>query len=229
MLNFKYPNLKISLISDNRSFKDLKDLALENVSVFQGYYDTLAKNITLAKLENGFTEHDDELVLLMNDKIVILNNIFNNCVKIYSQNKKNFGCIFPLAYNTDKTIFCSKLELFTNKEGKVAINMKDSGTYYNVYNGNSVDPIGNLSDCILTTKNNLTSLDWLNLSYGTPIYFNEFALKLFLRNKLIYTDSNSLTIQQSFTGQTNIQEDFQKFISFIGSEPKLQKVVKLLK
>ena len=229
LLDFNYPNLKISLISDNRSFKELKDLALDSVSVFEGYYDTLAKNISLVKLEAGFTEHDDELILLMNDKTVLLNNMFNNSVKIYSQNKKGFGCVFPLSYNADKTIFCSKLELFMNKEGKVAINMKDIGTYYNVYNGNSVDPIGNLSDCILTTKNNLISLDWLNTSYDTPIYFNEFALKLFLRNKNVYTDSNSLTIQKSFTGQTNIQEDFQKFISFIGSEPKLQKVVKLIK
>jgi hypothetical protein len=165
----------------------------------------------------------------MNDNIKLINNIFINFVKIYSSNKKNFGCGYPLSYNSNKTVFCSKLEIFANKDGKVAINMKDANTYYNVCYGQINSALGNLSDCIATTFNNLNDLDWLNPSYETPLCFNEFSLKLHLRNKDTYIDTNSLTIQSSFNGMSNIQQDFQSLINYIGSNDKLKNLAKEIK
>ena len=229
ILSFGHLNLNISVISGDKTFSDLSKLELNNVSIFEGYYNTLPKNISLVKLEKGFINSDDELVFLMNGSTVIINDIFSNFVKLYSQNKKGFGCGFPLSYNENKTIFCSRLDLYTNKENQVAIDMKDANTYYNVLNGYTIHAIGNLADCMVTTKENLITMDWLDVNYDTPLYFNDFSLKLFLRNKITYTDTNSLTVQTSFTGQTNIQKDFQNFINFMGGDIRLQPLVKQIR
>ena len=226
IMSFNYPNLKISLITKENTFSDFKDVALDNVKIFDGYYDSLPKNISLVKHEDGFINEEDELVFFMNDKVNIVNNIFYNFAKIYFSNKKNFGCGFPLSYNDNKTIFCSKLEIFVNKDNQVAINMKDTNTYYNVGYGLINNSIGNLSDCFVTTSANLKELNWLNVNYETPLYFNDFSLNTHLRNKVTYIDTNSSTVQFSFKGQSNIQNDFQMLITLIGTNQKLQKLTK---
>lgn len=226
ILSFNYPTLKIALISNEDNYDELKDLSFNQVTIFEGYYNSLPKNLSILKFEENFIEKDDELVFFMNDNAEIISNIFANFAKIYSSNKNAFGGGFPLSYNQDKTIFCSKLEIMTNKDMKVAINMKDGGSYYNICNGFTTSGIGNLSDCFVTTANNLKSLDWFKLNYTTPLFFNDFALRLHLRNKLVYNDTNSMIVQKSFSGQTNIQEDFQSLINFIGTDKKLQALVK---
>ncbi len=226
ILSFGYPNLRILLISDDTSYDKLKNINIDNVLIYEGFYESLPKNLSILKFEDDFIQDSDELVFFMNDNIEIVSNIFANFSKIYQSNKNIFGCGFPLSYNSDKTIFCSKLEILTNKDNKIAINMKDGGSYYNVYNGFTTSAMGNLSDCFVTTAQNLKSLDWFKLNYDTPLYFNEFSLRLHLRNKVTYNDTNSLVVQKSFSGQTKIQEDFQNLINFIGSEKKLQLLVK---
>jgi hypothetical protein len=228
-MSFGYPNLKITLISNQNNYDELKELNLPKVTLFRGFYEMLPKNLSILNMFNNFIDASDDLVVLTNDKIKIISDIFSNSAKIFSKNKNSFGCLFPLSYNLNKTVFSSSLEFFMNNEEKIAINMKDSGTYYNVYYGNIVNPIGNLSDCIVTTYNNLKSSDWLNSEYETPLYFNELSLKLSLKNKTTYNDTNSLTIQSSFAHQTNMQQDFHRLITFIGANEKLKKNVKQLK
>jgi hypothetical protein len=229
IMSFKYPNINIVLITKSGTYLDFKNVSFDNVKILEGYYDSLSRNLSLFKQEPNFIDGGDELVFLMNDSIKIINNIFVNFVKIYSSNKKNFGCGYPLSYNKNKTVFCSKLEIFANKEGKVAINMKDANTYYNVCYGQINSALGNLSDCIVTTIGNLKDLDWLNPNYETPLYFNEFSLKLHLKNKETYIDTNSLTVQSSFNGTSNIQQDFQSLITYISSSDKLKSLAKEIK
>jgi hypothetical protein len=221
-------NIKINLITNDTTYDEFTELNSDTVKVYEGFYTTLPKNLSIVKFEDGFIQ-DNELVFLMNDKIEILNNIFVNFSKIYASNKNSFGAGFPMSYNDDKTVFSSSLNIFTNPENRIAIDMKDNGSYYNVYYGQIVNPIGNLTDCMVTTGLNLKLLDYLKLNYDTPIYFNEFALRLYLRKKTIYNDTNSLTIQKSFKGETTIQQDFQNLINFIGSDTKLQTVIKQIK
>lgn len=223
---FSYPKLEICLISTEDNYEELSKISLDGVKVYEGFYNTLPKNLSVLKFEDDFVSGTDELVFFMNDDVQIISNIFANFAKIYSSNKNAFGGGYPLSYNQDKTIFCSKLEIMTNKEMKVAINMRDGGSYYNICNGVTTGAIGNLSDCFVTTATNLKALDWFKLNYNTPLYFNEFSLRLHLRGKTVYNDTNSLVVQKSFSGQTNIQEDFQNFINFIGTEKKLQALVK---
>jgi hypothetical protein len=161
--------------------------------------------------------------------VTIVNNIFNNFVKLYCKNKKGFGACFPLTYNTNKTIFCSRLDIYLNKDNQIAIDMKDSKSYYNVMNGYTTNAIGNLSDCFATSVTNLKLLDWFNCDYETPLYFNDFSLRLHLKNKITYNDTNSLTTQESFTGNTTIQKDFQTLINLIGSDKRLQDLTKKIK
>lgn len=226
--SFNYQNLKISLITNSDGYNNFKDLKYENVTVIEGFYDSLPKNLSVLKFEDDFVTTEDELVVLMNDNIKIINNIFANSAKIYQSNKNTFGCLFPLSYNKNKTVFSSSLEIFSNKEGKIAINMKDRETYYNVFYGASNNPIGNLVDCIVTTAYNLKNLDWLKLNYDTPLYFNDFSLRLYQKNKITYNDTNSLTVQCSFSNDSNVQQDFQNLINFIGSDEKLKKLVKIV-
>jgi len=228
IMSFNYPNLSIALITSEDSYEKFMGLDYNNTQVFQGFYNKLPQNLSILKsaYENNFISNDDDLVFLMNDNIEIINNIFVNFAKIYSANKNNFGCGFPLSYHKNKTIFCSSLEIFANKEGKVAINMRDNGTYYNVSYGQITNNFGNLSDCLVTTPTNLKIVDWLQLNYETPIYFNDFSVRLSKKNKMTYNDTNSLTVQTSFEGQSNIQQDFQSFINLISLDEKLKKSVK---
>jgi hypothetical protein len=226
--SFNYTNLNFSLITNQDFFDIYKNLNLDDVKIFKGWYDTLLKNTSILKLDNQFITNEDELVVFMDDNLEIINNIFLNFSKIYSSNKSNFGCIFPLSYNQNKTVFCSSLEIFANKEGKIAINMKDKDTYYNVHYGTVTNSIGNLSDCFVTTPNNLKMLDWFKLDYETNLYFNDFSLKLHLKNKTTFNDTNSLTVQKSFSDGSNIQKDLQNLINFIGSDEKLKKLVKII-
>ncbi len=229
IVSFQYPNFKINLIAETPMLGEVKLLNLDNIEFFESYYDILSKNLSIVKLEDNFLDKNDELVFFINEKSIILNNIFANFTKIYRQDKNSFGCGFPLTYNENKTIFCSKLELFSNDENKIAINMKDSNTYYNVGYGQMENPIGGLSDCFVTTKNNLEVLNWFSINFDTPLYFNEFSLRLYLRGKISYIDTNSLVVQNSFVGQTNIQQDFQTLLNTISADKKLQNLVKKIK
>jgi hypothetical protein len=224
--SFDCKNLKISLITNQNSFNDFKKISYDDVIVHEGLHDSLPKNVSLLKYADGFVDDGDDLIFLMNDNLKIINNIFNKYTKLYKKDKNSFGCGFPLSYNENKTIFCSRLDIYLNNQQKIAIDMKDSNTYYNVSYGHFVHPIGNLSDCIVTTLSNLEKLNWLNVNYETPLYFNEYSLKLFLNKKNVYVDTGSLTIQKSFSGQSNIQKDFQSFINLIGSDERLKKLIK---
>jgi hypothetical protein len=226
IMSFKHNNVQIILITNDTTYNEFKDLSCDNIKVYEGFYDSLPKNLSVLKFEDDFLSKNDEIIFFMNDNIVIFNDIFSNFVKLYSQNKKGFGCGFPLSYNENKTIFCSRLDIYLNKDGQVAIDMKDTNTYYNVCNGHTTSSIGNLSDCFVTTAQNLKTLDWFKVNYETPLYFNEFSLRLFLQNKITYNDTNSLTTQHSFGGQTSIQQDFQNFVNFIGSDEKLKALTK---
>ena len=223
--SFENKNLDILLISSDGTYDKLKELEKDNIRVFEGFYDTLPKNLSILKFEDNFIE-DNSLVFFMNDNVEILTNIFDGFANLYQSNKQIFGGGFPLSYNSDKTIFCGKLEIFANKDGKIAINMKYSGSYYNVKDGISTNPFGNLSDCFVTTASNLKKLDWFKLNYTTPLYFNEFSLRLSLLNKNVYCDTNSFIVQKAYSGNTNIQEDFQNLINVIGSDNKLKGFVK---
>lgn len=228
ILSFNNENLKIALISNESSYNELKELNSENIMVYEGFYNSLPKNLSIVKYENEFI-NDNELVFLMNDGIEILNNIFFNFSKLYNTNKNTFGAGFPLSYNQNKTILSNSLNIFSNSENKIAVNLKDSNTYYNFNYGQISNPIGNLADCIVTTANNLKSLDFFKLNYETPIYFNDFSLRVYLRKKVVYIDTNSLTIQNSFSVNINLQEDIQNLINFIGRENKLQSLIKQIK
>lgn len=224
--SFNYPLLEIYLITNDSTYDKFKDLSYEGVKVFEGFYNTLPKNLSVLKFEEKFLTKTDELIVFINDTASIINDVFSNFVKTYSINKNTFGGIFPLAYNQNKTVFSSNLNIFADKESKVGLEMKDTGTYYNVCYGTMINSLGNLTDCFVTTANNLKSLDWFKMNFESPLYFNEFSLRLHLKNKITYIDTNSLTVQKSYSGTLNIQEDFQNFINALASDPKLQELVK---
>jgi hypothetical protein len=224
--SFQYSILDIFLICKDGTYDAFKDLKYDGVKVLEGYYDSLPKNLSVLKFEDDFITNKDELVVLMNDSVELLNNIFLNAVNLYRVNKNTFGCMFPMSYSSSKTVFSSSLYFFVDKDNKVGIEMKDINTYYNVYYGNIINPFGNLADCMVTTATNLKMVDWLKVNFDSPLYFNEFALRLYLKNKTIYNDTNSLTVQKSFSGSINVQPDFQNILNMVSEEPKLQPLVK---
>lgn len=227
IMSFGIQNIRIQLVSTEENYNELSTINLPNLNVIEGFFDTLPKNLSILKHEDDFI-NQDELILFTNDKLQILNNVFYYAEKLYLNNKNTFGCVFPLSYSNKKTVFCNSLEIFSSNEGKVAINLKDSNSYYNVYYGPFENPFGNLSDCIITTATNLKQNDWFKLNYETPIYFNEFALNVYLNKKSVYIETNCLTIQSSFSGELNIQQDFQNLINEISKNEKLKSLVKVI-
>jgi hypothetical protein len=226
--SFGYPLLDVFLVCKDGTYDDFKDLNIDGVRVFEGYYDSLPKNLSVLKFEDDFITNRDELVVLMNDTAQILNNIFLNAVEIYRINKNTFGCMFPMSYSENKTIFCSSLHFYVDKNGQAGIQMRDYNSYYNVYYGHLMNPFGNLSDIMVTTATNLKLVDWLKVNYELPVYFNDYALRLTLKGKTIYNDTNSLSIQKSYSGSANVQNDFQNLLNFVGEEAKLKSLVKVL-
>lgn len=226
IVSLNYSNYQICLISNDSNYDELKDLKYDNLKVFEGFYNTLPKNLSILKFEDDFIEKNDELIFFINDKAQILNNIFANFVKLYLANKNTFGCGFPMSYNENKTILGSSLEVFLSKENKLGVNLKDINSYYNVYYGHITNPIGNLSDCFVTTAINLKLLDWFKLNYETPLYFNEFSIRLFLKNKTTFNDTNSMTVQNSFNESVNVQNDLVTFLSIFNEDKSLANIIK---
>lgn len=219
----------VYLITNDTSYDLFKDIDYPNVKVFEGFYNSLPKNLSILKHEDDFITDKDELIFFMNDNIRILNNIFYNISQIYINNKRIFGGAFPMSYNENKTIFSNRFEIYANDKNQASINLKDTGTYYNVNYGYVESALGNFADCFVTTPSLLKMLDWFQINYETPIYFNDFGLKTYLKGYRIYNDTSSLTVQKSFINQQQIQADVQSLINFIGTEERLKPLIKLIK
>jgi|688.fasta_scaffold03232_10 hypothetical protein len=224
-----FENLNISLISNERNIEYLKKFEGNNVKVYEGFFDTLNKNLSILKWDETFLEDKKDLIFFSNDKLDVLNNVFSSIVNIYKKEKNIFGCAFPSALNPDKTIFSNGLDIIQNQEQKIQLLLRYQFTYYNIFQGYYQHPFGNISDFFATTLNNLKKLDWFDINFDTNIFFLTFAVKLQLSNLKIFIDTNSLISQNFSENQEKVNEELRQIIGQIVQNDKLKGYIKLLK
>lgn len=212
--SFNLKNLKISIIVKSELMENYKFLENGFIKMFEGYFEELIKNLSILKWENDFINKSDQIIIFTNEDCLISNNIFNNSAKLFKNNQGNFGCMFPLSLNQDGTIFSSLFGLGI-RNNKINVVLKDTGSYYNINQGTKQHIFGNLSDVFVTTYNNLIKNDWFDIGYESNLSFNDFAIKCFLNKKLIFVDSDSTSLQTSFSDLSKYNNDLNKLLNLI--------------
>lgn len=233
-----YENYEIKVVLSVDSLDTLDDLSIEKVSVVEGMYPSLHKNISILKWDDDIITEDDELFLFLSDNISLETNILNKFVHIYNRNHKSFGGIFPMVLNKDNTIFSSGVELYgvnsEDKKMKIECNLKSINSYYNYVSGYHIEKIGNIGYCFFTSKENLDKQDWFRLDFENYFYESYFSAKCSLNNKNIYVDKDSLikldyNFLENEEVKNDINKDLNQLIKCLNEDKKSQEFIKIIK
>ena len=222
-------NLNISLISNDKNFEDLKKFESEGTKIFEGFFNTLNKNLSILKWDESFLEDKKDLIFFSNDKLEILTNVFSSVNNIYKKEKNLFGCVFPSAINSDNTIFSNGVDIFQSREQKIQLMLRHQFTYFNIFQGYYHHPFGNISDFFVTSLNNLKKFDWFDLNFDTNIFFLVFAIKLHMYNLKTFIDTNSLVLQDFTENQEKINDELRQVVGQIIQSEKLKNNIKILR
>ena len=71
-----YDNLLISLISTDSNIENLKEFESENIFIYEGFFDTLNKNLSVLKWDESFMKLKTDLLFFSTDTVQILNDVF---------------------------------------------------------------------------------------------------------------------------------------------------------
>jgi hypothetical protein len=226
--SFNIPNYHINLIVNEEIKDEVKNIDQNNVTIFDGFFDEMSKNLSILKWEENFTDKNDSLVFFIDKDVNIVNNIFSSISKLHHSEKSNFGCAFTTSLNENMTIFSNLFGLSRNNQNQFTLLMKDSGSYYNILDGYRQSKMGNLSDVFVTTYTNLLNNDWFDIQYDTNITFNDFAIKCVTKNQKCYVDTDSLTTQTSFSDTEKFNQDMNKFVQTIMTNQKYQPLIEVI-
>tara|TARA_R110000803_G_scaffold185989_1_gene248458 strand:+ start:107 stop:1615 length:1509 start_codon:yes stop_codon:yes gene_type:complete len=233
-----YKNYEIKIILSVDSENVLDDISIENVSIIEGVYPSLHKNISILKWDDEIISEDDELFLFLSDNLSLETNLLNKFVHIYNKTSKSFGGIFPMILNKDNSIFSYGIELYgINSEGKklkIECNLKGTNSFYNYNSGYHQERIGNIGPCFMTTKDNLEKHDWFRLDFENLFHESYFSIKCSLDKKIIYVDNDSLVkLDYNFLEneevKNNINKDLNQLIKSLNEDKKTQEFIKIIK
>jgi hypothetical protein len=224
-----FDSINVSLISNERNFESIKSFVNDNVFVFEGFFDSLNKNLSILKWDEEFLKDKKDLIFFSTDKVDMHSNVFFSSINLYKKEKNVFGCSFPLVLNKDNTIFSGGLDLIQDKEQKLLISLRSQLTYYNIFQGHYSHPYGNISDFFVTTFKNLTSVDWFDINSETNIFFLSFALKMNLRNLKNYIDTNSIISQETHVQSEKINSELRPLVGEIVQNPRLKNYIRVIK
>ena len=216
-------NVEIIIISNGENTEELKDIP--NVSVIEGYFNSIGKNLSVIKWENNFVENIKKFVFLSTDNLEIKNDVFYHLTKVAKKEQNILGCVFPTVLNMDGTIFSSGLNLFLNGD-KMGLMLNNQNRYYEIIQGYRKSYYGGLSNLFLTTKQNLINLDWFDLNLETEIVFTDFAFKLSNKGLSVFVDTNSLI---SLSSELDLEKFNSELQSSIGKNSQNENFRKNLK
>ena len=222
---FNIPNYKISLIVNENIKEEVSTLQDVNITLYDGYFDELSKNLSVLKWDTDFINEKDDLIFFIDKDVKLINNIFSSFTKLYHSEKGNFGCAFPSVINEDKSIFSTQFNFTINPNNQVNIMLQNNGSFYNLLDGYKENKCGNFSNVFVTNYNMLKSNDWFDIGYDTNITFNDYAIKCFLKNRKIYIDTDSLTITENLNINESFNKDLSKLLQQMGSNEKTKKLI----
>ncbi len=79
-----YDNLLISLISTDSNIEDVRKYESENVLIYEGFFETLNKNLSVLKWDDSFMNSKSDLLFFSTDAVTILNDVFSSMYGIFS-------------------------------------------------------------------------------------------------------------------------------------------------
>lgn len=224
-----YKNLEIYLISTDSNFEYINQFKSNNIIIYEGFFETLNKNLSILKWDETFLNKKDELLFFAKDNILILNDIFNNINLIYKKEKHNFGCVFPSVLDSNDTIFSNGIEIIQNNEQNLNLLFKHNSTYYNMLNGYNISYFGSLGDFFATSFKNLENNDWFNINLETSVYNLDFALKNIINKRKVFIDTNSI-IKLDINSEFNkLDEELKQILGKYLNEPEIKKNIKRIK
>tara|TARA_R110000796_G_scaffold92618_3_gene196966 strand:+ start:198 stop:1709 length:1512 start_codon:yes stop_codon:yes gene_type:complete len=223
-----YDNYSVSIIAEEDSVGNIKELETDKVKVFEGSFPTLHKNLSVLRWDDEFINDKDELVMFLSDDVSIKTNVIKKFISIYLKDN-NFGCAFPRIVNRDETILSTGIHvtLIGNEknETQVKYHLKGMNSYYSYSQGYLKEPLGNLGFCFMTTYSNLLRQGWFRLDYEEFLYESDFATKCSLDNKNVYVDNDSV-VQLSYVFSKDqdflniLNKDFNTLIGAFKEMPK---------
>ena len=234
LLDTGYENYDISVVVSDENLEKYESLKLDKTVIHEGAFDTLHKSLSVLKWDEDFISEKDELVLFLRDEASIESDILTKFVSIYNKDKK-LGCIFPRIINQDKTILSTGIVVNVMVEGeksKINFNLKGVSSYYSYQEGITMEKLGNLGFCFMTTYANLTKHGWFRLDFDELFYETEFSAKCNLDGKNNYVDNDSVIKLDTnyLSDQINVNtlnNDFRTLVNCFNEDKRYLKLMKL--
>jgi hypothetical protein len=220
-----YDNLKISLISTDTNIDVIKEFESENVKIYEGFFDTLNKNLSVLKWDESFMESKTDLLFFSNDTVNILNDVFSSMYSIFKNEKNTFGCAFPTVLENDRTIFSNGLDIVQNNE-QFNLIFKNKSSFFNILHGHFPNNFGSISDFFATTSTNLKMIDWFDINLETSIYNLDFALKTLLKKRKTFIDTNSVVMIDMAPKFEKVDVELKQVLGQYMNSPEIRKNIK---
>lgn len=235
--DFEYSNYEVSLVVDEDHIEDYEtEFESDNVTVYEGNFGLLHKDLSVLRWDEDFISEKDELVMFASDGLTFENNVLKRFVSIYNKNKKKFGCAFPRVLSNDNTIVATGTEVKAYIDGErqmLSFDLKGFNSYFNYQEGTKNETMGNLEFCFLTTYDNLVRNNWFRLDFEKYFYGVDFATKCTANNKVNYVDNEAVVkIDYLFNTEENLTQlntDFGALMKSFNETPKMQRLVKAVR
>lgn len=224
-----YDNLLISLISTDSNIENLKEFECENIFIYEGFFDTLNKNLSVLKWDESFMKSKTDLLFFSTDTVQILNDVFSSMYTIFKNEKNNFGCVFPTVLELDGTIFSNGLDIIQNNEQQFNLVFKNKSSYFNILHGHFSNQFGSVSDFFATSITNLKMINWFDINLETSIYNLDFALKSFLKKRKMFIDTNSVVKIDIASQFEKIDTEMKQVLGQYINIPEIRKNVKQIR
>lgn len=223
-----YDNLKISLISTDTNVDVIKEFESDNVKIYEGFFDTLNKNLSVLKWDESFMESKTDLLFFSNDTVTILNDVFSSMYSIFKNEKNTFGCVFPTVLENDCTIFSNGLDLVQNNE-QFNLVFKNKSSFFNILHGHFPNNFGSISDFFATSSTNLKMIDWFDINLETSIYNLDFAMKTLLKKRKTFIDTNSVVMIDMASKFEKVDVELKQVLGQYINSPEIRKNIKQLR
>jgi GT2 family glycosyltransferase len=230
-----YENYEVNIIVSEDKVDDFEEIGkLDKVSISEGSYPTIHKNMSVLRWDEDFINEKDELVMFLNDDVTFKTNVISKFVSVYNKDN-NFGGIFPRVINSDNTILASGIQItiLSNEKNETQIKytLKGMNSYHGYQDAMVQEPIGSIGFCFMTTYKNLVKHGWFKLEFDNLLFESDFATKCSLDNKNVYVDNKSVVqLSEVFLkNKENLDEMNKDFNTLISSFKENSKSIKFMK
>ena len=184
---------------------------------------------------NNHVSDDTELLLFSNNDIELINDTISEMVNLWGKNKKTCGTVGARLHFEDNTLQHAGMFIFGRKDGKnVQLGLTHHGhrSPYTYPFENVTGTIGNTAAFVLISKTLFKDVGMFNDDYIECLEDVELNLACVMRGKINCFAGNAVayhyeSITRKTDGRLN-QQDWQRLLSYIKSNPKINNMIKII-